>query len=823
MKSSYFIALALFIATIAGVSADTIEQTAGTTQWNQVPRNGHPIIISTQLWGQNFLISGSGTYPVHSFALQINRTGSLETGKTFRAVIYQANGSGFPSGSPILTSNVLDPSSVPINSAAQWFNLTFNNTANLSYGTWYVIAITYDGGSTPSFRTIYNDAGGYAGGHFVWKSDGGGWTEVTGDDLNFILTYGELIPPELTINAVDAYDSTPIMTFNATVVWNGSTVNYSTTNGTIITTAIVNSSLPANVTVSSFGFYDNVSLGVVNSSLSVGLSRWFFLGSPSFSGNFSYNGTNYVRNLSFSLNVSCVSGSSMSVFLFVDSVANSSSSVVCDDSLKVFSGVYVHSSEGFFNLSFGFNNSLSSSLNYNSSSTTFVSDLFAGVVSLSISRGNGFGSGVNSVNVSLVCTDFVSPIVTYNLSFNGVGLYFANKTANSTQTNSSVLVNGVNNLTGVCTDFFGSSSSSLSEDVYFVSLYLIDEQTNTAFDVANISRARVYLDDNSSFYQFGGSNGSAVNFTGDDSKLRFELVYASGDIITRYVDVSLVDSPVRVCANRDGVSHYEQLIISAQPQASVLNSIFANCLVSADYTRFAYQDAFVLKAFTIATQYYLYTFDGFLQVLLASLDGSIASFINLDTIEFASSELTASIAGSALSFQGLSNSTVVIGYLNLANNTDSSEVVIYRVDTGETVFSYSDFVDPDSWTLYFDYSSLVPVVNSSTLFRLVMTSVVGGEESSVSRYFTPGGSSGVWSPGWAAVASVMVVFLSLSMVAARLTFGWFGFFGVFIGVVLLSLAPLMYYSRVLLVVEVIILVYIGVVAWGNANRVGGFV
>lgn len=57
------------------------------------------------------------------------------------------------------------------------------------------------------------------------------------------------LPTTLQITAIDAYNATALTSFNATVEWNGITTNYSTTNGTIVTTATVNSTLPANITV----------------------------------------------------------------------------------------------------------------------------------------------------------------------------------------------------------------------------------------------------------------------------------------------------------------------------------------------------------------------------------------------------------------------------------------------------------------------------------------------------------------------------------------------------------------------------------------------
>ncbi len=77
-----------------------------------------------------------------------------------------------------------------------------------------------------------------------------------------------------TITASNRYNSTTILSFNATVTWNGTTTNYTTTTGTIIIPGLFNSTLPANVTITANQYFSNTTLNNTAPTLSALLTPW---------------------------------------------------------------------------------------------------------------------------------------------------------------------------------------------------------------------------------------------------------------------------------------------------------------------------------------------------------------------------------------------------------------------------------------------------------------------------------------------------------------------------------------------------------------------
>lgn len=184
-------------------------------------------------------------------------------------------------------------------------------------GTWRHLCVTYNNSTTTGNKLIYINGsvvgnGSYSAGLYY----GGSHTPVMGyqttgvtaynatyDEMAFwtrVLTAEEISSlynsgsgctypftvcapsTELQIVAYDAYSNTTITSFNATVEWNGSLTNYTTTNGTIITTSMVNSTFPANVTVHAFHYFENTTTGVTSSSLNASMVPYVFSSSSVF-------------------------------------------------------------------------------------------------------------------------------------------------------------------------------------------------------------------------------------------------------------------------------------------------------------------------------------------------------------------------------------------------------------------------------------------------------------------------------------------------------------------------------------------------------------
>lgn len=608
---------------------------------------------------------------------------------------------------------------------------------------------------------------------------------------------------------------------NFTAIINGSDYNatLNTTTGSIVTGILENSSFLYNISLLATGYFDeeylnyNVSVNPLNVVFEDG--QGFHV---DFDGFVDYNSTNYTRVLELEYHFDhCPSNNTANTF--INGVKNNNLSFVVN--CTSFSDVFVyrnytHGVEGLFNISFNgtYQSGLDSEV-FELNSSNFTSDLVNPSVFGNFSIVDGFVSS-KDINISLNCTDGITPLLLYNVTYNDNNIFYGNKSNSSLQENTTTLEDGVIELFFSCSDFFGSRNDSISDVAYSNTLYLIDEVDNTLFDPANVSSARVYFDDNSSFYDFKAAGKSSVNFTSlDMDKLRFEVVYSDGTVITRFVDVSLdfTNGNIRVCANKEGVTHFEQLVISStDTRPVIIHNIFSNCVIAQDYTRFAYQDAFVLKAFTVSSLYSLFTYDDRNeQLFLASLDGSISSFINLDTLEFSQTPYNLNILGDGLSFQKSDTNEVTIYYENLNDNNLDLSLVITRLDTDSVVFTQSSFSDKNKFTLIFDYSTLSNVTEN-TLFKLSLNKTTADGEITINRYFNTAGKTGLLKAEVAFMISFSLIFIGLTFVITRTAFSWFGIIVSIAAIGIATLGINTWYILFLESMEVIVLIYVLIVS-----------
>ena len=584
------------------------------------------------------------------------------------------------------------------------------------------------------------------------------------------------------------------------------TCSYKLDSGTKIT-------LPscANVTinVSTFGqhtieLYVNDSGGLQNN-----VSATFTLTqapaiNATYSNYFNVNGSNYVRHLNYSILYTC--NQSNTIIGYVNGAAAFNFTPTCDATVKTYNGVYTHSVEGNYNISFSY-------ALYDTTQTTktnFISDLYAPVITqLSITLSGGFLAATATLNIS--CTD-ISQIISYNMTFNHDIIFIGNKTQNTTQSNNTAsFESGLNTLIGTCTDSFSSTKTNTTTTVYSTLIVLIDEISNVPFDVSNLSKVRLYRDDNSSYFDFKANGTNQLNITVlGAEKLRLELTYTDNTIVTRYVDLSLVNgTSLRLCANLEGTTHYEQLILSATQSPVLLKSDYASCYVAADYTHFAYQSGYLLKAFTIARGYSLYNFKNGAATYLASIDGSLASYVNLDSIEFSTQPFTVNTQGESLTFNKLGNGTIYIYYQNPKKNIEDINVTIRELDNGAVVYSNASFTDPNLFGFVFNYSAYG---NSSTFFTIKVDKTdTEGYETTLTRYFNGQAFSKTLRAEFAIVIAIFVLIAGLTIAGINTTFGWLGGLMSFATVALLAFAVPTWYVLFFQAIAAVIGLYLVIV------------
>jgi hypothetical protein len=450
---------------------------------------------------------------------------------------------------------------------------------------------------------------------------------------------------------------------------------------------------------------------------------------------------------------------------------------------------------------------------------TFYADINEPVAEVAYNITNAFNS--TNITLTLNCTDEDYTPLFYNITYNDTTALSGNFTNASLQTVLTEADDGENILIGFCSDLFTTVNETINFTLYKKFFYFWDEIDNVAFDTSNVTTANVYFDDNSTSFDFkSGANVSNVTFLSNTTdKLRFELGYPDDILITRYVDVSLFEAEdeIKVCANTDTITHFTQLIISSVVRPVKVESVFTGCTVGADYTRFAYQDAFVLKVFTIANPYNLIVWDTDVvtEMTLTGLDGSIASFYNIDTLEFKQEGYNLNILGQALSFQKTSDTQMTIYYSNLEDDITSSLLTIVNMDNDTTVTTVTP-ADPDNFTVLFDWTTIGGVTND-TLFKVTVTATDSdGDSTTTTRYMNTSGSTGAINGGLAVSIALLLGIFGLTFTVSRSTFSWFGILIILAAITVLTFAIQEWYVTFMITVYVILLVY-SIILMTNKN------
>lgn len=683
------------------------------------------------------------------------------------------------------------------------------------------------------YYTVNSDAGGgtysrvysaipMAGGGFprndtslewIGGCDGciGGGGDNTSYGLNIIAVELDTINinPFLEFFVIDAYNDSVISGANVSLNSSGLS-NLTNSSGVVLFD--VNSTEFFSINSSEYYFFASSSVAIQNVSNVVGLFPFFAVNNVSFSNYTEFSGVNYTRDLVYSLAVACPSNSSTNVSLLVNGSITQSQSVSCNNFSVIVSGSFESSISGLQNVSLLVNSSYGSYSMYFQNQSFFwdLEDPYFSLVNFSISA-NGFVEAVG--NVSVVCVDDVFGNFSLNTSVNG-SLLFSGFVSNNTYiSNLTNLSNGLNVASFVCADPFSSVSQNVSLSIYESVLLLINEKTGLPFNVSTVSGARVYFDDNHSFYDFKTNNTNTVNFSSvDNTQLRFELLYLGNETVTRYVDVSVVPSSVvRVCANSQGVTHFEQLAVAAVERVALVESVFADCLVAGDYTRFAYQNSLSLRFFTIPASYSLFSVIDGLQVLLASIDGaSVDTSVNMEALVLDVEGFDFSIWQSSLSFERTGDSEFTILYTNIDDSVNGLNAVITRLDSGAVLLNSSSFTNFSSFTIVFDYSLLANISNE-TLFKVSVTATSPTSVVVSERYFSVSGSVASFQSPVVFIVSILFFVFGLTLLSAPATFGWFGVVVVGISMAVLSFGIWTWYVQMLFGIEAIVLLFMIIV------------
>jgi hypothetical protein len=349
--------------------------------------------------------------------------------------------------------------------------------------------------------------------------------------------------------------------------------------------------------------------------------------------------------------------------------------------------------------------------------------------------------------------------------------------------------------------------STANETITFVAIkyILINEETGNEYSITdeNISVYSPALNFN---FTFNSTQNWVYYISNSSDDIRFNIEYTGlSGLITRDFNPALEeDNETRVCVAPEQTA-YEQVIYSSTSSAVAVYSVFADCYVVMDYTKYAYSDAVMTRAFTIPKLYYLYTWEDGAKAVLVDVDGGTALEINLDLVEFARTTYSISILSEDISISAYTNTTFKINYMN---NKDTIDEVTVTVKSGATeLFSITESDSPDDFTIYYDHS----LINLSAydLLTIEVEKFYDGDSlGTVTKLFYPSGVSGFMNPWVAILFSFILMFFSLTFVAIRYVFGFFGIITTLMGMAILAMAPANNYILLMEAINAIILVFI---------------
>jgi hypothetical protein len=363
---------------------------------------------------------------------------------------------------------------------------------------------------------------------------------------------------------------------------------------------------------------------------------------------------------------------------------------------------------------------------------------------------------------------------------------------------------------------FYSNSSGLFEYkniivnyTYIYNITMINEKSGLPFLCTNLTSCILYQDYNRTLYNFKTATKTYVDLLSTSSRilLRLELIYPNGDVVNRYFDTSLLNSPLKVCVNNPNITHYENLLSSTSSTPIYLYSPYADCWASAYYTQFSYLNTYSLNVFTTNRPYTLYYLSNGNIAELAQLNGGLSTTYNVDNLVFNKNTYNLNYNGQSLSVQPNEalNEYLTIYYQNPNNDNIYARVVITNQRTGALYY------DNDAFTNYnlIQLSIYTPksVFANNTIFKVVVTSKTRSGSNSITRYFTNNYQGKKFNSGFGIFISFLILIFGLTWSSAKNTFSWFGIVVSLIGIIILNMASTTWQVLFFNVIYILIFVY----------------
>lgn len=477
--------------------------------------------------------------------------------------------------------------------------------------------------------------------------------------------------------------------------------------------------------------------------------------------------------------------------------------VICDNSTYLFNRSYQHEEEGNITLNITLYKTDNVTI-AEENSFNYISDLNPPNITISYDFNYGFRKNANE-NINILVNDSISPFEICNISILNTqhnNTYFND---NSTSYDFDI-EDGINTFSVICKDIVNNINSKTEKiHIYKKNITLVYEDNGSVFNsFSEMETLRAISEKTQEIFNFLENNDTWILFISNQSDvIRIEKRYSEDPNSLLYIDLNLdlIDTTTRTCVAKTQQFYEIVFYSSTNKPIAVVNNL-AQCYVLADYTKYAYQDALMAKAYTIKALYYLYTYEN-QKVFLATLDGSVATSVNLDVLESTQKTYTFTLTTDDISVSKISNTTLKIYYKNLADDNIKTEIYIY--DGNNLLFSHIETETPNEFTIYFDYSS---INLQNNVLKLIVKKSTQSSQAEITRIFTLQGAVGLIDKWLAIFISAFLIFFGLTFVAARHVFGYFGIITMIIALAITTLAPATIEITFIQTIIVIILIFI---------------
>ncbi|WP_456477599.1 DUF2341 domain-containing protein [Geoglobus ahangari] len=323
----------------------------------------------------------------------------------------------------------------------------------------------------------------------------------------------------------------------------------------------------------------------------------------------------------------------------------------------------------------------------------------------------------------------------------------------------------------------------------------------------SMSLGKVYVLENATAVTY------RTNITHDEIRVEFKYK-GTQTIVTRDFETDILDllqEPGSVylieIPNSSVLPFYEQILYSSTNKPVIVKNTITGAYIAAARTKYTYQDALMLPAYTVSGMYYLYTFDNGQTVLLGTIEGTRSVMINLDILQSLTKSYSINILGDDVSISKEFNNTLKIYYSNQKNDNQKVIVRIYNYSDGTLLFNHTETVSPNEFTLYFDYTTLN--VSNSTLFKIeIEATKTDGSTKTTTRLFDLNGNSGQVDPALVVLVSLSFALFGLTLTASRYALGVFGIISLGVALALTTLAVQVWYIKFTQAVLLVLLVYV---------------